>query len=280
MEVESIGMSGTATLTPRQLRDHQVQDVFSAVLAEVGREGYASAEAVDGDRPMTEQIATVWSDWFDGERQGGRYSNTVDAEALKHSYGQILVRAYEEGGHATPKDFLASLSKDELATVQHVHALADPIRVDSLSDEGAMNLLVPPAAQVDLNHDGLTRSGLAYGLRFPDSNTPPEVVRAWEETTAGMSWGEQAIYQMQMKLPLLTANIVCDQNGQFVRRREPGDPDFVNPMASPDYSYLAATQARLDYLEDFRYQIPTEQYQRDNEFWTIFQQNLTANGAR
>lgn len=279
MEVGLMGAVATSGLSLRQQREHAVQDVFSAILAEVGREGYASAQAVADDQPMAEQITACWSDWFDGERQGGRYATRTEAEALKQSYGEILVRAYEEGGHAAPKDFLASLSKDELAVVQHVHALADRIQVESLSEEGALNLLVPPAAQVDLNRDGLTQSGAAYGFRFPDSTTPPEVVQAWEEATAGMSWGEQAVYQMQMKMPLLTANIVCDRDGRFLHRREPGDPDFVNPMASAGYSYLNATQEHLDYLETFRNQMPIEQYERDKAFWAMFQERLTENGA-
>ncbi len=164
--------------------------------------------------------------------------------------------------------------------VQHVHALADGIQVDSLSEEGAVNLLVPPAAQIDLNHDGLTRSGAAYGLRFPDSTTPPEVAQAWEEATVGMSWGDMAVYQLQMKSPLLTANIVCDENGHFLRCREPGDPDFINPMASGNYSYLQATRDRLDYLEAFSDRMPLEQYEGDKAFWTIFQERLNENGAK
>ncbi len=274
VEVESASSSGTSALTPRQQRNHRVQDVFSAVLAEIGRQGYASAEAVTDEQPMEEQIATSWFDWFDSERQGGRYAQLTEADSLKQSYGDILLRAYDEHGHAMPKEYLASLSQDELSAVQRAHLLAEGIDVDSLTEEGAVNLLVPPAAQVDLNHDGLTQSGEAYGIRFPDSTTPPEVVQAWEEATAGMSWGEKAVHELQMKMPLLTANIICDENGRFLCQREPGDPDFVNPMASSDYSYVQATQDCLDYLEAFRDRIPTEQYDRDKAFFTDFQERL------
>jgi len=89
-----------------------------------------------------------------------------------------------------------------------------------------------------------------------------------------MSWSDRMIHEMQMKMPLLTANIVCDENGRFLRQREPGDPDFVNPMASPDYSYLEATQNYLEYLDNFRSQTPIEQYERDQAFWTNFQERL------
>ena len=274
MEVESVGSGGLSTLTPRQQRDHRVQDVFSAILAEAGQEGYASAEEVDDQQPMEEQIASSWFDWFDGERQGGRYAQLAEADFVRQSYGDILLRAYDEGGHAMPKEYLASLSKDELSVVQRAHALAEGIDVDSLSEEGAINLLVPPAAQIDLDHDGLTQCATAYNMRFPDSTTPPEVVQAWEEATAGMSWGERAIHELQMKMPLLTANIICDESGRFLRQREPGDPDFINPMASPDYSYVQATQDCLEYLDAFRNRMPIEQYDRDKAFFTDFQQRL------
>ncbi|MDZ7620423.1 MAG: hypothetical protein U1E05_25755, partial [Patescibacteria group bacterium] len=95
MEVGSMGTVATSALSPQRQREHAVQDVFSAVLAEAGRAGYASARAVADQRPMAEQIATCWSDWFDGERQGGRYATATEADALKQSYGEILVQAYE-----------------------------------------------------------------------------------------------------------------------------------------------------------------------------------------
>lgn len=280
MEVESLGTVGTSALTPKQRRNHLVQDVFSAVLAEAGRQGYASAEAVTDEQPLEEQITTSWFDWFDGKRQEGLYARVTEGEALKQSYGEILLRAYEEGGYAAPKAFLNSLTKDELEVVQRVHALTDTIQVDSLSEEGAVNLLVPPPAQIDLNHNGVTLSGTARTIRFPSSTTPPEVVTAWEEATAGMSWAERSVYVMHMMLPIMTANTVRDSNGNFLYDREPGDPGFFNPMASPDYSYIQATQDYLDQLEAFHDKMPIEKYGRDKAFWTLFQERLTENGAK
>lgn len=258
---------------------HVVQDVFSEVLAAAGRDGYVSAEAVPEDVPLTDQISASWSDWFDSERRGGCYLNDGESERLKQPYGELLLRAYEEGGYADPKAFLQSLSSDELAVVQDVHHLADPIRVDSLSEEGAVNLLIPPAAQIDLNRDGFTRCGAAYGMRFPDSNTPAPVAEAWDEATADMPLGDRMTFEMQMMLPLLTTNIVVNDAGEFVRIREPGDTDFVNPMASSNYSYVQVTQDRLEYLEAYRYQMPTGQYEKGVAFWTRFQELLVEHDA-
>lgn len=280
MRVDSPAASVPSPSVLRRERDHEVQNVFSQVLAEAGLEGYASATAPSSEEPLANQVSESWSAWFDGERQGGRYVGEAGAAELKQTYGEILVRAYEEGGYADPVSFLQSLSAEELEVVQRVHRLADSIGVASLSQEGAVNLLLPPAAQVDLNHDGLTRSGAAYGLRFPDSTTPPGVVAAWEDATEGMDFRQRMTYQLQMKLPLLTANIVCDENGAYVTHYEPGDPEFTNPMASPGYSYLQAAQDRLDYLDCFKAQLPGDQYERDKAFWTAFRGHLREHGAR
>ena len=279
MKVDSVDNGAWSTGTTRLERDHVVQDVFSAVLAEAGREGYASAEAVSEEAPMTDQISASWSSWFNGECREGRYRDEAAADSLKQAYGEILLQAYQEGGYADPKAFLETLSGEELSAVQVVHRLADPIRVDSLTEEGALNLLVPPAAQVDLNHDGLTRSGVAYGMKFPDSNTPAAVAEAWEEATDGMDLKERMIYELHMMLPLLTANIICDDEGRFVKQYGPDDPEFRNPMASSDYSYVEATEDRLEYLEAFKTRISPEQYEREKTFWTKFQNLLIDHGA-
>ena len=134
--------------------------------------------------------------WADTER-------AEEKTELGDQFGEILLKAYREEAYVDPKAFLSGLSEGELETVQHVHWLADPIKVGSLTEEGALNLLMPPAAQVDLNHDSFTQSGAAYGFRFPDSTAPPEVVAAWDEATADLSPSDRMMYEFQMKLPVL-----------------------------------------------------------------------------
>ncbi|MCV6607605.1 MAG: hypothetical protein OIF32_05290 [Campylobacterales bacterium] len=59
------------------------------------------------------------------------------------------------------KEFLKSLDPKELKTLQSFHYLADKINVDSLSNEGAYNLLQHRYEQLDINGDGLVQSGVA-----------------------------------------------------------------------------------------------------------------------
>jgi len=250
-------------------QDKQVQAVFSEVLEAAGRSGYASARAAQSEQLTAEEVRASWSGWFDAERTG-RYATARQPEELKQGYGELLGRALTEGGYEQPIEFLQGLTKEELKVVQDVNWLADSIKVGSLAEEGALNLLLPGAAQVDLNQDGMTQTGLAYGIKFPDSNTPADVVEAWDKATDGLSLDEKMVYELQMKMPLLTANIVLDENGTFSHRNEPGDIEFRNPMAETDYSYQQAAQDWLEHLEFIKSLIPLQQYERQTEFWRKF----------
>ena len=281
MDVSPTNSGSSSLWSAARQQDRRVQDVFSAVLATVGRQGYASASPLENDVPLGDSIKSAWSDWFHSEIPG-RYAteSAADRQRLEQGYEAILARAYSEGGYAHPQDFLRGLSRDELKVVQNVQHLAAPIQIDPLSEEGALNLLLPPAAQVDLNNDGVTQTGVGSGLRFPSSNTPPDVVAAWEQATAGLSPGDRMMYELQMVLPVLLANIHADEHGAFSYRVEPGDPRFVNPMADPAYSYVEAAQAQLDHLKFALSQgtLSPAEYERRTGFWSSFQQALAADG--
>lgn len=268
-------------LTPnkdKQNQDQAVQNIFSAMLAQVGRQGYVSAETTDAEPPTVESLQRSWDSWFNSQRTG-RYSQVEKPEELQQSFGNLIVRAHNEGGYVDPQSFLQKLSPEELAVVQKVQGLAEPIDVDALTEEGALNLLLPGAAQIDLNRDGFTRNGEAYGLRFPNSNTPAEVVAAWNEATQGMDFGQIATAQIQMMLPMLTANIEIDENGQFVRQHQPGDPEFKNPFANADYSYSTAVKNQLEALEAKKNELPADKYESQKAFWSNLQQALQKHGA-
>lgn len=274
MQVGTQISESATTWERRREVEHGVQSVFSEVLEEAGRRGYASAEVSESSEPLDDRMQSAWSDWFDFETVNGRYQREADALQLKQAYGDILQRVCEEGGLVAPKEFLEGLSREELAVVQRIHRLADPIQVEPLSEEGAMNLLLPPAAQIDLDRNGLTQSGIANGAKFPDSNTPPEVAAAWEEATEGLNFEDRMLFSFAIISRVTVANIVCDDEGKFLYRREPGDPDWVNPMASPDFSYQDLSQDYLDMLEMMRNELPPEQYESRRAFWSGFKESL------
>lgn len=282
MSVTNLAAFGASTLVSAagaasNRIERQVQSAFSAVLEAAGRQGYASAAPLSSDASAADSARRAWDDWF-GTRPE-RYASKAAPERLQQGFGAIVDKAITAEGYVDPKGFLATLSREELATLQSVHNLADPIHVDSLTEEGALNLLLPPPAQVDLNADGITQSGAAMGIRFPNSNTPPEVVDAWEAATAGMSWAERGMYEIKMMMPTLLANIEIDSSGQFVGQREPGDPDYRNPMAEAGYSYRDAVQSMIDALDFQKEQMPRNQYEEQMAFWRRFGKELEAAGA-
>lgn len=262
----------------RQVQDKNIQSVFTEVLQNAGHSGYASAEIDASTETLGDRVKEAWNDWYRTELLG-RYASKEAPRDLGERFGDVLAKAYEQGAYVDPKSFLTGLSTDELKTVQNAHWLAEEIQVNSLSEEGALNLLIPPAAQVDLNRDGLTQSGLAYGIRFPDSTTRPAVAAAWEEATDGMPLKQRMIYELEMKLPVLLANIVTDADGRVVSTREPGDPDFVNPMSGDDYSFVKVASDWMGHLEYFKNQIDPERYENGMDFWRTFQNSLRSHGA-
>ena len=282
MQVDTASNNTPAFGTEAYLRgtERAAQSVFTAVLESFSRQGYASADELPADTALSEDtVRQAWDDWFSAASLNQSFEK-LSRQDMRQQYGDLLVRAYSEGAYAAPQQFLSSLSSEELEVVQHANRLVDPIDVDSLTEEGALNLLLPQSAKVDLNHDGLNQTGIAMGMQFPNSDTPAEVVAAWDEATAGMDFGERMLYEMHMMLPLLTSNIVTDDNGQFVRMIEPGDPDFTNPMANGNYSYRQAAKEALGGVEFAKQWMTREQYEQQREFWTNFGQLLDAHDAK
>ncbi len=214
----------------RPTAERHVQDVFSAVLQQAEREGYASAQSLPESTNVVEAVASSWEQWFN-EFSSIRYTFIAGSESpsvrenktamiFEQTTNRFWSAPYQNGGYASPESYLKKLSSEDLATIQQVHHLADPIQPDTLSSESALNLLLPPDAQVDENRDGLTAVGAAYTIRFPDSNTPPKVRMAWEASTKDMSEQDRMLHVMQMSSQLLTANMHFDQDGQYVRSSE------------------------------------------------------------
>lgn len=258
----------------------QVENFYATLLEQFGQQGYASAKPVDAESINQQSVRETWDTWYSQvgyqsySFQAGSGSPSVRAnknsEDLKNDYGNILVQAFQNGAYASPMQYLQSMDKDQLAVLQQVHHLADPIDAQQLTQESSLNLLLPPPTQIDQNHDGLTAIGAAYTLRFPTSDTPAHVRDAWDQATADLSESDKMLYTLQMNFPLITANLHTDSNGNFVRVSQPGDEDWVNPMASPDFSYSNYADQWLQYLKDFKNLMEPAQFARDQQFWTSF----------
>lgn len=264
----------------RQATD-EVRSVFSALLAQAGHEGWASAR--EPAAPVDAQRAVAsWESWL--QAHPGAYSFELRGspsvrpgkglDDLRADYGRILQQAVQSGAYAVPEAYVRTLSREDLATLQQVAHLADPIDPASLSREAAMNLLLPPGASVDLDGNGAMAVGRAMTGFFPDSRTPPEVCAAWDAATAGLSQQDKLMRMGSILFDPGPQNVHVDARGAVMRVAFPGDADYVNPRAAAGFDYAQYAAARLETLERFRGQIDAEQYRQDRAFWQVFRDAL------
>lgn len=261
-----------------------LQSVFSEVVERSGRSGYSSVDSVFPTGSLEQDVASAWEHWFDqvgslrynfvaGEGSPSVRANKTSAD-LKQDFKEILVEAYRNEAYLDPRDYLKTLSTDDLRAIQQVQSLADPIDVSKLSDEGAMNLLLPPDAQIDSDKNGLTTVGVANTIRFPDSNTPKAVRKAWEVATANLSERDRGILTLQMFSAVSNANMKFDAQGNWIGSAEPGDADWRNPMSSSSFSYLDFVGRKIENIERFKGYMMVDDYQNQMSFWNTFQEEL------
>jgi hypothetical protein len=143
---------------------------------------------------------------YSGDFAAMLYDGRLSTQALADK--QSAVDAIRDSGSASvanggAKGFLASLSAQDLTLLQQAKGLASTINVASLSEEGAANLLLEHAAQVDLNNDGIVEVGSGKMMTFPPPNAPQAAKDAWAAATAGMSERDRMSLSGHIGLPLL-----------------------------------------------------------------------------
>lgn len=243
----------------------------------------SSLQATDYTGPIQQRKAelekrfqTLISELTDG----GAGNDYVDKlQANKDRFLELVTQSEQAMGDA--KSQLLQLDREDRAVLQKVHGLADEITddmINGMSKEGAANLLRMRGDGLDENNDALTEVGMARLFQFPNSNTPGDVVEAWEQATAGMSAMEKMMAQTPMMLSVLTANISVSKDGS-VRVAEPGDSDFVNPFAQDDFSWVNWGQEYLEYLEGNQTKMNAGQYFQSRSFMSAFVHNLQQEGV-
>lgn len=111
------------------------------------------------------------------------------------------------------KEFLETLSTNELYAIQKSKLLVSQIRPETLSEEGAENLFVKMGDDrkyVDLNNDGITEIGVGKILIFPPPNTSDKVKDAWDKTSKNMSFSDK----MMVMGSFLAQRIVDEKNNE------------------------------------------------------------------
>lgn len=131
--------------------------------------------------------------------------NLLQARGLSESqisdFSLLLQEANEQReNNISAKEVLNNMTKGELQLLQTATSLADPINVNSLSKEGAINLLAQPdkTGLVDLNNDGIVEVGAARNITFPPVNAPTHVKDAWDKATEGLSTWDKAVMELNL----------------------------------------------------------------------------------
>ncbi len=222
------------------------------------------------NEPQISRLSDSFNLWKGNYLQGGiGIDRAHEIAEYSDKFVDIMTKAVNNHGYDNPQGFLNALSKSELKTLQVISGLAEPIKVNELDKEGAINLLLPRNEAKDLNNDGFVMNGKAVTWSFPPPNAPSNVKKVWQESTADMSASEK----MLAMTPFMPVLIRMDSNGnpQEIKLSE-----YINPYAAKDFSYENFVQDRLEALEYFKNQKPIEQYQREKEFLTIFLASLQA----
>ena len=198
----------------------------------------------------------------------------------QETFISVLEKTQERLGAEDPRDILRSLVVTELEVVQKVHCLADPICVETLDREGALNLLLQPGSARDINNDGFLRIGRGWTWTFPPPNAPQAVKDAWEEHTAGMTEMESMLATAPFMVASLTANAKYDAQGNIIGFYGPWDPEYRNIFADPNFSYKDLVNQCLDNLEIAKPYYSLEDYENRKDFLTGFLELMDKYGAK
>ena len=125
-------------------------------------------------------------------------------EPHKEAFENIYNEAKEKGVEiSTAKDFLNSLTDEELSTLQHYTLLVEDINVSELDDEGAYNLLLHHYEKFDFDQNGFISNGIGKSTSLLPVNMPSDEKKVLVETLNGMDEKERFTTLLMINPPKL-----------------------------------------------------------------------------
>jgi hypothetical protein len=117
-------------------------------------------------------------------------------------FEEIYTQAKEEKVTiSNAKEFLNSLSEDEMNTLQNFTRLADEINVETLNDEGAYNLLLHHYEKYDFDGDGIVSDGIGKTNTLLPTHMPTKEKEALVETLNSMNEKDRFLSLMMVNPP-------------------------------------------------------------------------------
>lgn len=184
----------------------------------------------------------------------------------------IVEKAVVEDGYADPLAFVQGLSLGGLETLKAMHSTGD-LDPATMTEEGALNLILPFNERQDIDNDGFVEKGHGVGWTFPPVNAPQSVHDAWEKTTEGMSEGDRLMAQA-MFMPVMLRRDEATGRVSELERSESN-----NVYARADFSYDRMASLRLESIEAFRHMMSEEQYAFQKDFLTRLRESFAEAGV-
>jgi hypothetical protein len=140
-------------------------------------------------------------------------------EPYKDDFEKIYNKAKEENiNTSNAKQFLHTLSKEELNTLQHYTLLVDKINISELDDEGAYNLLLHHYEKFDFNNDGFVSDGIGLTTSILPFDMPSNEKEALVKTINEMPEPNSMMALMMISRPKITmVNINSDGSIKYLR---------------------------------------------------------------
>lgn len=133
-----------------------------------------------------------------------------DTVAQQLQFASLLATAYSKNAQQDARAYLQTLDKAQLAILQRNKYLADEIRPEALSEEGARNLLLPHGYAVDLDGDRNLEIGISNTWSVPPQDAPPEFLTAWGETMGKLPWEVRSSAESGLILGIYGLNLDGD----------------------------------------------------------------------
>ncbi len=168
------------------------------------------------------------------------YYGTLSVGQTDPEAAQGFESVYEDAlevGYGEAKAYLSALDEDTLGIIRDFHHLADDIDVASLSEEGAYNLLVHRYEQLDLNGDGLIRSGAADLIPLLPQEMPNDLKRGIVETVGQMQ-EEGFDYFRDISPIMMRLHFTFNTNVLNTHLKEMTGRDDIR-VSMPDFTFRA-----------------------------------------
>ena len=144
------------------------------------------------------QTSTEYKSYVNSMKNYETTQGRKDYQApFREAFEALYSQAKEEDiGLTNAKEFLQGLSEDEIRTLQKYTGLADSVNVDTLSSEGAYNLLLHDYEQYDFNGDGAVEVGIGKLRPLVPTNMPADVRDAYINAMNSMSDRDKLLSSM------------------------------------------------------------------------------------